>query len=178
MSGNLAVPTPRTFTVGETEVGSYLNSLRDALNFLLNVPFAVLTQSATQTVTNATWTALTFDQSTVDSYGGHSNSTNNSRYVAQVAGWYQVSGVAAFATNGTGGRGALVARNGTHMPGSGSLVGTVAANPCVAPSGTFPVFLNVGDYVEIDGFQSSTASLATTSSTDLSCSMTVIWVHT
>jgi len=171
------VPSPRTFNVAEYETSAYLNSVRDALNFLLNRPLAVLTQSATQSVGNAAWTALSLDATTTDSYSMHSNSVNNSRAIAQVAGWYTVSGVAAFATNGTGGRGALTARNGTHMPGSGSLLGVVSTQPTVAPTSAFPVFLNVGDYVEIHGFQSSTASLSTTSSTDLACSMCVTWEH-
>lgn len=174
---NLPVPSPRTYVVAETETGAYFNSLRDALNFLVNVPAAYLTQTAVQSVPNATWTALAFDGSVIDSYGGHSNSTNNTRYTEQVAGWYMVFGCASFATNGTGNRGCSVAKNGTRVMGAAGFFGPVSGNPATVPSPPTIVFLNVGDYLEVQGYQVSGGALNTNSNTDLDSSMTVVWLH-
>jgi hypothetical protein len=177
VSGNLPVPIPRTFSVSEVEVGAYLNSVRDALNFLVNVPAAFVTQSATQNLTSSTFTALTFDQSVFDSYGGHSNVTNNSRYTAQVAGWYIVFGCSCFAANTTGQRGAAVAKNGTRIQGAAGFIQTTSAlSPAPASPPTI-VFLAVGDYVEIQAYQNGANPLATASGADLDSSMTVVWIH-
>ena len=174
---NLPVPSPRTFVVVETETASYLNSLRDALNFLLNVPACFVTQSATQSLTSSAWTALTYDQSVFDSYGGHSNSTNNSRYTAQVAGWYLVFGCACFAANATNQRGAAVAKNGTRIQGAAGFTQTTSLLSPATPSPPTIAFLNAGDYVEVQAYQNSGGALATASGTDLDSSMTVVWIH-
>lgn len=174
---NLPVPSPRTFTVSEVETGSYLNSLRDALNFLVNVPAAFLTQSAVQSLTSSAWTALTFDQSVFDSYGGHSNVTNNSRYTAQVAGWYIVFGCACVSANATGQRGGAVAKNGTRVQGASALIQTTSALSPAPASPPCIVFLNAGDYVEIQGYQNSGGAINTNSSADLDSSMTAVWIH-
>jgi hypothetical protein len=176
---NLPVPVPRTFSAGETEVGAFLNAgVRDTGNYLLNVPGAYLTQSATQSLANSTWTAISFDQSVFDSYGGHSNVTNNTRYTAIVAGWYMVFGCVSYAGNASGNRGTAVAKNGTRVQGACGFVPTIAVgNSPTTPSPPCIVFLNVGDYVEIDGYQTSGGALATNSNSDLDSSMTIVWVH-
>lgn len=175
---NLPVPIPRTFSVSEVQTGAYLNSLRDALNFLVNVPACFVTQSATQSLTSSAWGALNFDQTVFDSYGGHSNSTNNSRYVGQVAGWYMVFGCSCTVANATGQRGAAVARNGTRIQGASGFMQTTSALPSAVPSPPTIAFLNgTGDYVEIQGYQNGANPLSTNSSSDLDSSMTVVWVH-
>ena len=159
---NLPVPVPRTFNVSETETGSYLNSLRDALNFLINPPLASLYQNVSQNIATTAWTAITMDSSLLDSYGGHSNSVNPSRYTAQVAGWYSIGGGAGFVANATGGRGADVYKNGAFITAGAGVVGTAGAGAShVTPLSGVMVFLNVGDYVEIYGWQNGANPLAT-----------------
>jgi len=175
---NLPVPSPRTATVGETETGGYENSFRDALNFLLNPPICNATQNTLQTLTTAVWTALTLDATVVDSYGGHSNSTNNSRYTAQVAGWYMAFAAACFASNATGWRGVRLAKNGTAFAGAATEVGTNPTGVCTIASPSAIVFLNAGDYLEAYGFQNSGGNLATSVNSDADCSLTVAWIHT
>jgi len=176
---NLPVPVPRTATVAEVETGAYANSFRDALNFLLNVPAAFVTQNATQSLANSTWTALSFDQSVFDSYGSHSNSTNNSRFTAQVAGWHIVFGCASYAGNANGNRGCAVAKNGARVQGGSGFVPTITVgNSPTTPSPPVIVFLAAGDYVEIQGYQTSGGALATNAAADLDSSMTAMWVHT
>lgn len=176
---NLPVPAPRTATVSEVETGAYANSWRDALNFLLNVPAAFVTQATPQSaLTINTWTAISFDASVFDSYGGHSNSTNNSRYVAQVAGWYMCFGCVSYNNSvTTGNRGATIAKNGTNVQGAAGFGPAITGNPPTMPSPPCIVFLNAGDYVEVRGY-SSAASTVTSVSADLTSSMTAVWVHT
>lgn len=171
---NLPVPSPRTFVVGETETGSYFNSLRDALNFLLNPPAATLVQIATASLTTATWTAIGFDSSTFDNYGGHSNSVNNSRYTVQAAGKYLVSGAAAFAANNTGTRGAKVEKNGSVVPGPYTLGPTASGRAMSASMSSFIIPCSVGDYLELFGFQDSGGGLSTTSTIDQASFFTII----
>lgn len=175
---NLPVPIPRTFSVVEVETGAYLNSLRDALNFLLNPPLAVIYQASVQSIPNNAFTALTFDTTTTDSYGGHSNSTNPSRYTAQVAGWYELDGGFSLAANGTGVRDGQWYRNGSAIstPGAGVVTGGSAAYTATEPMPGMPTFLNVGDYVELYVFQNSTAAL-NSNVTTYNSYMTVRWVH-
>ncbi|HZP55027.1 hypothetical protein [Actinocrinis sp.] len=172
---NLPVPVPRTFTVGEVETGAYLNSLRDALNFLINVPIVTAGQASVQSIPNTTWTSLTLDTTVVDSYGGHSNTTNNSRYTAQVAGWYLCCGTCGFAANATGFRQIRLAKNGAQVTFSVATLPVVAATVAtVIVTPTLQVFLAVGDYLEVQGFQSSGGALNTTGADP---SLTATWVH-
>lgn len=172
MTTNLPVPVPRTFGVQEYETAAYLNAVRDALNFLLNRPIGVFTQTSAQ----ASWAGyapISLDTTVVDSYGAHSNTTNPSRYVAQVAGWYSDDGVIGYASNTTGARDALISKNGTALPAS-----TVTMNPTGTSTFTGQAvprqmtFCNVGDYLEIQGNSGNNAATVGGDS-----GMTVIWEH-
>lgn len=175
---NLAVPITRTFTPGETEVGSYLNAgVRDLGNFLLNPPIAQLTQGTVQSIPNGAATAVAFDSTVNDSYGGHSNVTNNSRYTAQVTGWYLVIGVVAFAVNATGTRTARLRKNGSDIVyfDVWAQANTQASQPsATATAGILQ--LNAGDYVELAAYQTSTAALNTITSGPQP-GMAVYWAH-
>jgi hypothetical protein len=178
---NLAVPVMRTFTVGEYETAAYFNSnIRDAANFLLNVPACNAIQATLQSVPNTTWTSLSLDSTVFDPYGGHSVSTNNSRYTAQVAGWYLVFAAACYATNSTGWRGIRVAKNGTAVAGSATEIqaNTVAAALTTIGTPSVIVFLNAGDYVEGQGYQTSGGALNTAVNADANCGLTTVWLHT
>ena len=118
------------------------------------------------------------DAETIDSDGGHSNSTNPSRFTCQVAGSYLVAGGVAFASNTTGNRQLRIMLNGsTNIPGAfavaaaaaGSNSGALAVPPVIIP-------MVVGDYVEVHGFQSSGGALSTTAATDVTSSLTVLWI--
>ncbi len=159
---NLQVPSPRTFGVSEVEVAAYMNAVRDSLNFLLNAPMASLYQNVSQNIATTVWTAITMDSSLLDTYGGHSNTVNPSRYVAQVAGWCSVGGGAGFVANATGGRGADVYKNGAFITAGAGVVGTAGAGAShVTPLSGVMAFANVGDYLEIFGWQNGANPLAT-----------------
>lgn len=176
---SLPVPVPRTWTPGETEVGAYLNTIRDAINFLLNTPFAEVYQSTVTTLVTGTATVLGFDATLIDTYGGHSNTTLNSRYTAQVAGWYELTGVVQFNPNSTGYRLAYWRKNGAFP--NPSTYNTELAQ--VSPSATTVLLetlqlqLAVGDYVEMVATQTSGGNLNTFSGAGDSTRMSVRWIH-
>lgn len=175
---NLPVPVPRTFSVSETETAAYLNSIRDALNFTLAVPVLAVYQGTTQSLTNNTWTAINMDNTVLDTYGGHSNVTNNSRYTAQVAGIYVVQGTVAFASNNANMRGARIHKNGSlPYPGFTTFNQAATSDVCSYTTPLTPISLVVGDYVEVYGNQLSGGALSTVARTDVACSMTVFWLH-
>ncbi|HEY9375048.1 hypothetical protein [Streptomyces sp.] len=85
------VPNPRTWTSSEQVTAAKLNTdIRDSWNYFKAKPFCLLAKSADQSINVSSLTAITWDVELKDSDGGHSNVTNNSRYTAQTAGWYNV----------------------------------------------------------------------------------------
>lgn len=174
---NLPVPSPRTFGVSEIETAGNLNSLRDAVTFALNPPILSVTQTTVQTLTTGVWTAISMDATVVDSYGMHSNVTNNTRATAIVVGWYLVSGAVAFAASATGTRGARFAVNGSVVQATAQFGPPTAAGSLAIAAVSKLIFLNVGDYVEIQGVQNSGGNLNTLMATDLDSSLTLDWRH-
>lgn len=172
---NAPVPSPRTFNVAEYETAAYLNSVRDALNFLLNPPAATLVQITTATVLGTgAWTAIGMDSSTFDNYGGHSNTTNNSRYTIQAAGKYLVSGAVAYVGNGTGSRGTKAEKNGAVVQGPYSLHTATTTRAMSESTSGFIIPCVVGDYLELYGFQDTGGNLSTTITTDQASFFTII----
>ena len=176
---NLDVPSPRTFGVQEYETAGYLNSVRDALNFLLGRPQIAIYQATVQSVASNAFTAITFDGSTSDTYGGHSNTTNNSRYTAQQPGTYAFSGATGWAANATGSRGGSLYKNGSPLTGQTGLVqaATSAAASTVAPLPLCFVDLNTGDYVELYGYQVSGGALNTIGGGQFCSYLNGWWMH-
>lgn len=169
----LPIPVPYSWSVGDTFTAAIGNSTRDALNFLLNPPVFRGYQSTSQSVANTTVTPLAIDTVIVDSYGGHSNTTNTSRYTAQVPGWYLVIGGAGFATSASGARLARIHKNGTLIPASQFGIPNPSWDITTAVQSSAVVYLAAGDYVEVNGYQASGGALAT----DNDCSLTVLWLH-
>ncbi|MEV6833470.1 hypothetical protein AB0N17_02895 [Streptomyces sp. NPDC051133] len=176
---NLPVPTLASeisgnfFTAALARAGIY-----NAGTFLLNPPLFVGTQGTTQSVTSSSWTALTLDTEQVDSYGGHSTSSNTSRYIAQVAGVYAVCGVASWASSATGVRGTRLHVNGSVVQGSAQMTLPSGDSGSAIATPVRTVRLAAGDYVEVAGWQSSGGALATTVTTDVACALWVCWSGT
>jgi hypothetical protein len=145
------------------------------LTLLEKPPIAVLKQTVSQSVPNATWGLITFDTEDIDTYGGHSTSVNTTRYTCQFAGWYRIGGRAAFVANATGSRGARVHINANYIPGAATLVG--AGSLAGIPQTDHIVYLNVGDYVELAGGQNSGGALSTAVTFESLSMMYVEWIH-
>jgi len=169
------VPTPATFAVGVLASTAMNSGVRDPLNFLLSPPAAKLRQTSAQSLTTSVAAAITFDVEDLDNVGGHSTVTNTSRYTAVYAGWYFCGGGVGYASNATGLRGAEFAVNGTVVNGVGVLLSAITGATTRVPCRGILVFLNVGDYVEVLGFQSSGGALNTAVTGTEQPSMSVVW---
>lgn len=176
----LAPPQPRTWNVDDVVVSSYMNAVRDALIFLANPPICNAVQATSQTIgtgTGSNWQSLSQDSTAADPYGMHSNTTNNSRAVSQAAGYYLCFGAACFASNATGWRGARVAKNGSAISGGAAEIGTNGSGVTAMGSPSVITYLNVGDYVEAQGYQTSGGNLNTSVNSDADCGLTAVWLH-
>ncbi len=169
------VPSPRTWAVGELLTAAKLNTdLRDGLNFLLAPPLAVLTKGS-QTITNNTATLLSWTAETLDRDNGHDNATNNTRYTAQTAGWYDCREGHQWSTAASS-----TATAGFVKNGGASYIAPPDIRPFSSVNGVTNivsglVYLSVGDYVEVNVNQGSGGSLTLFGTNAL---FTVGWVST
>ena len=139
-------------------VQSMQNMTAALMETLFNPPLCVAYASSAQSIPNTTWTSITLNNNRIDSYNGHSTSINTSRYTSALQGWYMVHGnIPLNVAHSPSGRltvnGSVVL--GSQIPGFQSTSGTGGVQP------HFPVLLNVGDYVEMQVFQSSGGSVNT-----------------
>ena len=159
---------------------STLSAIEAASLFLQKPPTAELVQIVAQSIPNATFTALTFTSHLVDQdyLGGlmHSDSVNTSRATANYPGEYLVSGTYSTAANATGVRGVQWAVNGTAVNNSGSNETSVTANIANVVAVTMRVYLNIGDYVELQAFQSSGGALLTNVGSGNASRLSIGWV--
>lgn len=159
------VPVEITWTTGQIVTAAQLNSnLRDAVNFLLTPPLAVLRQTVAQSLATGTFNPITFDTEDFDRDNGHSTVSNTSRYTAQTPGWYEPEGIFAVAPNATNRRIAKWVVNGTPANAARVDIVTVTQPAGATFSMNAPtrrLFLNTNDYLELYGWQDGAASLNT-----------------
>jgi hypothetical protein len=118
-------------------------------------PVAQLRQTTAQTgLANGAWTSIAFNAEDIDTHGGHSTVTNNSRYTAQKAGKYRLGGGVAWNTEATGTFWTRWAKGGTEINGSGLNMVTTTSQSMV-PARDIIVSLAVGEYVELQSAQFS-----------------------
>ncbi|MEE1838082.1 hypothetical protein [Streptomyces sp. SP17KL33] len=130
-----------------------------------------------QSIPDGAWTALTIDTEAFDSDGGHSTTTNTSRYTVQVPGVYLITGTASFAGNATGNRAVRLGVNGNGVIGSfvKTLAATVAHSSGVAT--VAQVQCVAGDYIEVFGYQSSGGALMTSvTALDVAPALSAQWI--
>jgi hypothetical protein len=173
----LPVPVPYTAATGNFLTSALWNAqVRDPLTFVTDPPRFVGYAATTPTFTTGTTSvSIPLDQEIIDTEGGHSTSTNTSRYTAQVAGLYLVSYSVSFAPNATGNRQVRLVVNGAALNQGGVSVEGPACNGTNSwiGSGAAHVYLNVGDYLELQAWQNSGGNL-TTNNTNTGMSAT--WV--
>ncbi len=130
------------------------------------IPAAQAFNSATESITSGSGTTtLTFNSENFDTAALHSTTTNTSRLTAPVAGLYQVTGQVRWSANGAGSRFLAINKSGA---------GWVGADWRQAAGGTFNITdqfvtaltsLTAGQYVELDAYQDSGATLTVGSGT-------------
>jgi hypothetical protein len=172
----LAVPIEATVAPGQTIASALWNAgVRDAVNFAINPPRARMIQGSTATsMGNNAWNVVGFDTTAIDTYGGHSNTVNNSRYTCQLAGRYRIIGIISWGGATTSYRYVRIQVNGSPVQGSAT-----ALNPTLSyltgMAGEATAFLNVGDYVEVAGLQATGGALSTSINSDFDSSLDVQW---
>jgi hypothetical protein len=159
---------------------SYLNgNIRDAGNFLLSVPAALLRQSVAQSIPNGVWTPVTFDTEDLDRDSGHSTVTNTGRYTAQTPGFYLFLYTVGFALNTSGRRQVRMRANGADaiVTAIGQDTRTALASWETSANGCGFAYLNgSSDYVETIGFQDSGGALNTFVASYGSPRMQCLWI--
>jgi hypothetical protein len=114
---------------------------------------------STQSISNNTLTALTFNNELFDTDGFHSTSTNTSRLTVPSgkAGYYQIFGTTIFDTNATGKRYININKNGSTIFSGGELAGS--STLYISSYASCVVNLAVGDYIEFFAYQNSGGNL-------------------
>lgn len=162
------IPTPGTQAASAVVASTLLNGFRDVMRDLQSPSICYAYQSTAQSLANVTYTAITLNAEITDQPGlgdspMHDLVTNNSRIVIRTTATYQITGSVGFASNATGARKAQLYKNGTTglaEATSPAVSGVSTTVQVVSP--WLP--LAAGDYIEIRGYQSSTAALNTDAS--------------
>jgi hypothetical protein len=158
----LPQPSPRPWDPGDIGSVTLLNEqVRDAFSYLLAEPCFVARQNAAQSIPNSTvpFTLLNWDYTILDSYNGHSPTSNPTRYTVPFSGVWLFYGVVMYAVNGTGRRLSQIWWNGSSQVQSE--VNDVTAGGNVGVQNWWVGPASVGDFFEMATFQSSGAALAT-----------------
>lgn len=143
--------------VGDSVIVSWLGSQPYVETILAAVPpppvFSATQATAQTGVALNTWTAVLFDVGIVDTHGGHSNTTNPSRYTipAGRGGIWSFQGVVA--VDGTGIGGVAIAVNGVKV--KGSPVTKPSGPPAATATPAKLITAAAGDYVEVHWYLSA-----------------------
>ena len=156
------VPWADGDALNTTNVNAYL---RDPVRFLLLKPICRIRHVTSINIPTGTWTDILFTLEDVDTdpdgIGMHSTAANTSRATARYPGWYGTGGAVSFAVNPTGLRGTRWCVNGTPISGSEIVLPPATGSATTVPARTLDADLDDGDYLTLQGFQNSGASLAT-----------------
>jgi len=174
-----SVPVWATVVPGEFDTSALFNTVSVNGGFLTAPPLAILTVTTAQGApasSAAANVALQFDTTALDTYGGHSNVTNNTRYTAATgaAGWYLVRSAVCWNPNATGNRVMALYVNGSSQAGSQTQQPASTATNFTITEVISYVFLNAGDYVETWVGQNSGGTLAIVAA---GTTMQARWVH-
>lgn len=181
MATGLQPPAEAQTYAGQILTNSFvLANWYNGLQFLLNVPFGVFYQVSGSQSLGTGGTAITLDSTQVDTYSGHSNSTNNSRYTFQAPGWYEVEGVV-FVVANTGNTQINVSFNYTNAGGTTSAVVPSKLSTYLNAAGgsgygkCWVQATATGDYIQLIG--TPTVTTSTTNVAPNYSWMAVKWIH-
>lgn len=114
------------------------------------------TKLSTQTLSNDTYTAVTWPNEDFDNDTMHSTVTNNSRITCVTAGTYWVAATVSYAQNGSGSRKFYINKNSTQVAQATCL--PVSASSTTLHT-SFLIALSASDYLEVYAIQSSGGNL-------------------
>jgi hypothetical protein len=175
---------PYTATTGNFVTSALWNAqVRDASAFFAGVPVFSGYAAVTQAINGGNnWVPLLIDSESADNYGGHSTTTNTSRYTVQLAGTYLVFGSVAWSASATGDRRIQITQNGTAQLGSANSFDP--SQVVLAAQQTMTVATAaVGDYFEVQVSQTATSAgtnfntnAGSGASAMFTSSMRVLWI--
>ncbi|MFE9127107.1 hypothetical protein ACFYOF_17080 [Streptomyces sp. NPDC007148] len=176
-----SVPTVASEVPGNFLTGALWNAGPKALgDWSTSQPIFIGYQSTVQSIPNNAWTSFTIDTEILDSDGGHSTTTNTSRYTATVPGVYLVFGTSGYVSNTTGLRRARIALNGSPVIGAGMGSDTHAASGAIGEFvGSLVPMNGTTDFVEVQGYQTSGGALNsnTNPATEFTPSLRCFWIR-
>ena len=143
------------------EVYDVLKAIETALGYI--TAFVGLYRSAVQSIPNATWTSVSFDQEVQDIGDYHEGVTNPSRITisAATAGHHTITFAAHYAVSGAGTRQTRVLKNGVAVVAITPIVNGDPANPIIQQL-YFPAFASApADYFELQVYQNSGGATGT-----------------
>lgn len=152
----MKVPDPKTWVDGEIVGASDLNTeIRDAINFMINKPFANVYSLVDQDIPNQAFTVLQWNQTAEDNDGMYSN-VYPSRLTVNTPGIWLVNLSLWINADPNGERQARILCSGREAARIG-----YASNPGHAFYTTFSTMCRaqVGDYFEADVYQTSGSTL-------------------
>lgn len=122
-------------------------------------PLGFINRATNQTIPNNSATIVTWNGEMLDNAATHSVSTNTSRIVAPVAGWYEIHVMVGWAANGTGERSISILVNGTGT--------SIAADDRISAAALFGTtqtamainHMAANDYIEVSSYQNSGGGL-------------------
>lgn len=122
---------------------------------------AVYDSAGSQSLTNNTWTTLTFNSEFYDTDAYHSTATNTGRFTipAGKTGYYQINAQTVFEANVTGFRLVRVLKNGATTIGTSGDNASVSGTMYPQAICIMSFYLTAGDYIEMQAIQSSGGSL-------------------
>ncbi len=149
-----------TFSSGQILTATQMNTLGTNSDNTLVPATCGATNSTTQSLTTATFTAITFNSEPAnwDTDTIHSTSTNTSRFTLTTAGLYLFNISVSFAANATGRRLVAVREGGTNFEGVGGLQVTGVSIGQVNASWVVNV-TSTTTYYEFMAFQDSGGNL-------------------
>ena len=170
----MLVPSPRTWTNTEFVDDTKMNTVRDALLFLLDPPQCqAYNTTAPSIASNAvTPQAVTLDVETYDNDNIHSTGGSTNRFTIVTPGTYEVNAQVVFAANSTGMREVRTVKNGSTPP-LGRVVVTPGAQVCVAQISGVLMPFSAGDTLDLMALQNSGAALALVAGSGLNSFMRV-----
>lgn len=169
------VPVTRVWVAGEVVTSAYMNNnVTGPTAWLLAPAICQLRQIVAQSIANNSYTAVTFTAEDVDTTGMHSTVSNTSRMTAVYPGWYHHDGGSSIVAGATGVRGCRWAVNGTAVNASGLLFPANAA-ATISAARSMLIFLNVGDYSELQQYQNQGSAQNTVATAESQASATAWW---
>jgi hypothetical protein len=154
----------------------YMATVAAVGNWQINVPRFKGYATTGQTIaTGTTFVSISLDSEYVDTEGGHSTTTNTSRYTCQVAGWYWCHGTMNVPTNATGNRSLQLAVNGATYPGTTLLQAPPTGNGWISMTSGL-VQLAVNDYLELQAWQTSGGNITTSTASGVQPTLSAVWI--